>query len=138
MRIIAAGFIGCVAIATAVSAAPPITAKQLARDHARYVGKDVTVSRIYCVDDRDLVCFAMQPGKWLKIVAGGIGAQTASSVTEHVRAECQGSVNLDNPACEFRVTVRVDDPMEKMTETGQGRVPLVTLFARTIELQRAR
>lgn len=109
--------------------------KSLVADPKAYVGKDVIIPRVRCVDPggAKFVCTEPVGGQAIRIEAFALGRWTSDEIVDQLISDCKGTANLSRPECTFRVAIKPSSAAKLMEETSAGSLMFAHIFAPQIE-----
>ncbi len=102
----------------------------------RHVGRALRLDGLACVDTggAGFACTWENGERVLSLSAPGLGGRTKPPVAARLAGTCRGADNLRLRECRFSVVVRPVNAAKGIVNAGERRRPLVTLYAREIDL----
>lgn len=102
------------------------------------IGENVRFGRVACVDPggAGFICLAKVGGRVLRVKADYLGASSPQSVAELLIGDCKGTINLDNPVCQFDIVIRPKTANKSMVETPAGSFQAVEVYSPQIDMFR--
>lgn len=125
-----------IALPSVVLATETITEKHLVDTPKRFIGKEIRIARMGCVDDPKggFLCLSKVDGQLLRIEASALGVTTSQKIAERMISSCKGTANLASMECEFSIAISPTSAMKTMMDTDSGSIPTTLIYSRLIDL----
>lgn len=129
-------WIAFLAAPQAALAAETVTQKEVVNTPKSFVGREIRIARMACVDDPKggFLCLSKVDGQLLRIEASAMGVTTPQRIAERMISSCKGTSNLARRECEFSVEMSPTNVMKSITDTDSGSISLTLVYSRMIDL----
>lgn len=136
MKLTAIALIALAEIGSGQATGERVSVPQLMRSPKGYIGKNIVVSNIPCVDNPKggFLCIVVSDGQALRIEVVVLGAKTNIDIAERLTQGCRGSANLSRPACRVDAEIEPRNEYRDVMVTSDGSMPIAVIYSGSIEM----